>query len=367
MVGSFMDVGVAGGTLSDESLRILHAVGVRSARDLYSALASFPSLARAGLDIPHLSNFAYRALGDSYASFAPASAAVHPKVGLGALPPPQAAFTIGARVGLPPPGGPTDVTFSPPGGEPDVDVRHPDWPVRDQNPRGTCVAFGATACVECASGTEPVADHSEQYLYWAIKTATADSYPDEDGTWLEFAQDALASHGVCLEHEWAYVNAVVNPVSGETATDPTGSARASALGRRTGITLYERSPANAARIALDALHAAQRPVAVSLPVFRDPLTPDGPTNWTTLVGWLYGTVLNPPPTSIVDGGHCVCITGFVADAAEPAGGFFIIRNSWGTDWGSDNPDPAGGPAPEPGYGTISATYVDKYCWELFQV
>lgn len=367
MAGSFADAGIAGAGLSDESLRVLHAVGVRSPRDLYSALVSFPSLSRAGLDIPLLSNAAYMALGKSYASFAKASVAEHPKVSHGALPPPQATFTIGARVGLPPPGAPTDLALSPPGGEPDVDVRRPDWPVRDQNPRGTCVAFGATACVECASGTIPIADHSEQFLYWAIKTATADPYPDEDGTWLDFARDALSNEGICLEHEWPYVNAVVAPVSGATASEPPAAARASALGRQTGHTLYERSPANAAEIVLDALRTEQRPVAICLPVLQDPLTPDGPTNWTTPVGWLYGTVINPPPTAVVVGGHCVCITGFVADAAEPAGGYFIIRNSWGTAWGSENPDPAGGPAPEPGYGTVSATYVDKYCWELFQV
>ena len=367
MAGSFMQASAQGGALSAESRRLLHAIGVRSPGDLYSVVSSFPSLARAGLDIPFLSNVAYQALGESYANFAPQAAAGHPKVALGALPPPQALFTIGARVGLPPAGEPMDLTFSPPGGEPDVDVRPPDWPVRDQNPRGTCVAFGAAACVEGASGGAAPTNHSEQFLYWAIKTTTGDPYPDEDGTWLEFARDALAGEGICLESEWGYVNAEVDPVSGATATVPTEQARASASGRRTHARFYERSPANAAQTALDALRSEGQPMAVSLPVFRDPLTPDGPTNWTTPVGWLYGTVLNPPPTSVVDGGHCVCITGFVRDSAEPWGGYFIIRNSWGTDWGSDNPDPAGGPAPEPGYGTISATYVDKYCWELFQL
>ncbi|MBC7986667.1 MAG: C1 family peptidase [Sphingomonadaceae bacterium] len=269
-------------------------------------------------------------------------------------------------MGLPPPGEPTDLTLSPPSGAPEIDVRCPNWPVRDQNPRGTCVSFGAVACLECAEGHESASELSEQFLYWAIKTGTGDPIPSEDGTWLEFARDALASHGVCLEDEWPYINSEVQPVSGQTTAEPTAAARASASGRRLHAGIYYRDPSSTAHLVRDALSDQGRPVAISLPVFQDPLTSRGPTNWTTAVGWLYGTVLNPPPTSVVVGGHCVCITGFVADPAESAGGYFIIRNSWGTDWGRDNPNPTGGPAPEAGYGAVSATYVDKYCWEVFQ-
>ena len=67
--------------------------------------------------------------------------------------------------------------------------------------------------------------------------------------------------------------------------------------------------------------------------------------------------------SVVDSGHCICITGYVADSGEDAGGYVIFRNSRGTGWGSQNPQPAISAAPEQGYDTISATYVDGYCWE----
>ena len=54
---------------------------------------------------------------------------------------------------------------------------------------------------------------------------------------------------------------------------------------------------------------AGKPVAVSLPVFEDSST--GLTNWTMPVGWDFGRVINPPPTSVAGRfGHCVCIVVF---------------------------------------------------------
>ena len=108
---------------------------------------------------------------------------------------------------------------------------------------------------------------------------------------------------------------------------------------------------------------------MTLPVFKDPLgTTD---NWNTSVALAYGHVLNPPPLSAACGGHAVCITGFRPDPAEPNGGYFVFRNSWGSGWAQNAPAPAGSNrsfvAPEPGYGSISASYVESYLWELLQL
>lgn len=105
---------------------------------------------------------------------------------------------------------------------------------------------------------------------------------------------------------------------------------------------------------------------ISLPVFADPAyfaDPAKPTpdNWSTASGFVYGTVLDPPPVSIVVGGHAVAITGFMPDREEHKGGYFIVRNSWGVEWGANAP--ARG-LPEPGYGRVSATYVDNFLWEM---
>ena len=53
--------------------------------------------------------------------------------------------------------------------------------------------------------------------------------------------------------------------------------------------------------------------------------------------------------------------------AEPAGGYFVFRNSWGFEFGrkASDPDRPRGPprVPLPGYGTISASHVEAACWE----
>jgi hypothetical protein len=99
-----------------------------------------------------------------------------------------------------------------------------------------------------------------------------------------------------------------------------------------------------------------------VPVFADP-DDHASTNWNSDDGTEYGYVYDPPPTSVAVDGHAVCLTGFVGDPTEVLGGFFIFRNSWGTSaWAASAPTP-GYATPEPGYGMISASYVDRWAWE----
>lgn len=42
-----------------------------------------------------------------------------------------------------------------------------------------------------------------------------------------------------------------------------------------------------------------------------------------------------------DGGHALCFAGYVDDASYPGGGYFLARNSWGTEWAPESPDGAG--------------------------
>ncbi len=229
------------------------------------------------------------------------------------------------------------------------------------------MAFGTTACVEhfqSAASGGAFAQFSEQFLYWAIKTYTNDPRPTADGTWLQFARDALQSRGICTAQYWAYVARVVSPISGDTTNDPSGTAQADAAAHTFNFPpgLHIRRPSGAAAMVIQHLQNG-RPVAISLPVYRDPVAPPNENNWTTPVGWAYGRVFNPPQKASVIGGHCVCITGFLPDPSEPNGGHFVIRNSWGPQWGAQVPSPPYN-SPEPGYGEISASYVEGFCWEL---
>jgi hypothetical protein len=339
---------------------ILQQVGVRSNEDIDSLTKSFPSISDAGVRLTDISNAVAQRISASYLTVAGSVSVQPPQVGLGANPPPGSPISLNSAVGLPPP--PPFIAPAAPTTTIDLRLRLQPWPVRDQGKRGTCVAFGTTACVESATGG-PNPDYSEQFLYWAIKNHSGDPNKTQDGTWAQFARDMLQSDGICHENFDPYTGAPINPVSGPR---PSGGAFADAGKYKFNATTYTRRPAGAAAVVLRLLNN-NSPVVVSLPVFRDPTMPTGPYNWTTRVGWAYGRVLNPPVRSVVAGGHCVCVTGFVPDNAEPTGGYFIIRNSWGTQWARLAPTPGSSNSPEQGYGEISATYVDMYCWELLQL
>ncbi|WP_375341272.1 C1 family peptidase [Xanthomonas perforans] len=250
-----------------------------------------------------------------------------------------------------------------------IDARNcQPWPVRNQYFRGTCVAFAIAALresliCELKGGT---ADLSEQFLYWATKVKVGDPWPTDDGTTLKFALAALQQYGICQEAECIYnPDEVINdPGQSMPPHAPTSVSIASASSFSMSASSYSSlSPGVTALI--DALRKG-RPLAVSLPVFSDPLAGPSSNNWNSPTGILYGEVLDPPPTSIVTGGHAACLTGFVPDAMEPSGGYFIIRNSWGVDWGCDLPSVTWH-GPEAGYGQISATYVDQFLWEWAQL
>jgi hypothetical protein len=349
--------------LTEDERNFLDYMGVRSPEDVDSLLSGFPSISHAGVRVNVLSNAAALHMSNpAYTSIAASVAAHPPAVSLGAQAPPGVPTSPGSTVGMPPP-----MPFAAPSTpSTSIDLRLTPWAIRDQGQRGTCVAFGTTACVEHSQSraTGGPAHFSEQFLYWAIKTHTNDPRPTTDGTWLQFARDALQSHGICNAHYWSYVGGVVSPVSGDTQADPSSAALADAAAHKFQFPpgSHIRRPSDATAMVIQHLQSG-RPVAISLPVYRDPVSPPNENNWTTPVGWAYGRVFNPPTQASVIGGHCVCITGFVPDPNEPNGGHFVIRNSWGTQWGAQAPlSPYN--SPEPGFGEISASYVESFCWEL---
>lgn len=355
-----------------DSLAILDQSGARTPETIISLLESFPSLAQQQLvNAAKLSN-EVRTL-DPTADFFALMSADEREIShrfdesMGALAPANAVWTLEKSVPL------LNLESLPSALPSILEAAHvePDtfdlrgclpWPVRDQGRRGTCVSFAATALCELKACKldEKGTDLSEQFLYWAIKSHTADPIPAKDGTWLEFALEALSSHGISEESECPYnPNFIPGNVSHSGPRDPSHAALHSALSRRTGGNHSKAGKGFAPHIL--ALLKQGRPVAISLPVFEDPISKVN--NWSTAVGVRFGIVLDPPPTSVVSGGHAVALTGFVEDPVEPNGGYFIVRNSWSTGWGHQLPNPAAH-GPEPGYGQVSASYVQEYLWEF---
>jgi hypothetical protein len=352
--------------LSDVEFAVLAAADVRSYEDVDSLTRWFPSIHTLGVDLPRLSSAANKRISGAYLATAATIPARNSSIGMGANPPPGGPPRPPTGAPIPlgsPSSGPTPAFAA-------IDLRKQQWPIRNQGQRGTCVAFAATACVEYLQGAARApSDRSEQFLYWAIKTATNDLWPNLDGSSLVFADEALRGSGICGSPLWPY-----NPVPGGTVHqgdvgNPSQQARGDAASNRYSSTVQPQNAPSGAAALLHSRLLQGRPVAITLPVFRDLLITDGTTNWTDGSSWTYGRVLNPVPTSVCieEGGHAVCVVGFQPDANEPCGGYFIFRNSWDTAWGALSPSPGNTNAPEPGYGEVSATYIDKYLWELLQV
>jgi Papain family cysteine protease len=364
--------------LTEVEDEVLSAAGVRNHAGLYTLLQTFPSLADEGLDFPKLSTFAVMGMpAQVRAALAPAPT----QPGSGRIPASSAprrrvaAGAVAPRHSKAAPNSPVQATkrvSRSPIGKRRTWVMKGPWPVRNQGDRGTCVAFAGVACRELAAKRTATnaPDLSEQFLFWAAKTQTSDPSPNGDGTLLRCAAEALRALGICEGMLWPYDGAPMlnNVTHAQAPHTPSSAAKSNAL-RRKGSGNYRSVAARAAGAAQAVLGHLQsgRPVAVTLALFRDARATHAVTNWESEDAWRYGDIVDPPKGALSHPfGHAVCIIGFVPDVSEEHGGYFVFRNSWGPDWGSDLPMD-GYLGPEPGYGQISATYVEKYLWELFAI
>lgn len=347
--------------LSDIEASVIRGAGIRSHAALYNALRTFPGVAEVGVDVAKLSAAAVRGMSSATRAAAAKPLPQTAKAARvsGAQAPAGARAQPGYRVPL------RMVNGSAANAPVNPGSAFPAWPVKDQGNRGTCVAFAVVACAEYMAGKgAPSSEQlSEQFLFWATKTRTKDPQPHGDGTFLEFASQALKSVGTCIEPLWPYDGTShpnnVTHAAPNTAPSALAQQDASARARAGTWALGGKGAANKVRAHIQ----AGQPVAVTLPVFMDAgaLT----SNWESDDAYRYGDVAYPLPTAVASAvGHAVCLCGFEPDPTELNGGFFVIRNSWGSGWGFDLPQPTY-VATKPGYGQISASYIEDFLWEMF--
>jgi hypothetical protein len=217
-------------------------------------------------------------------------------------------------------------------------------PIRDQDNRGTCVAFCLTAIHEYHERSSSP-DYSERDLYYEAKAV--DGNPTACGTTQEAAAGELRSKGQCTEKIWPY-----NPTA--TCNDHgTPPANAAADARRHTLELTALNPHDV--VAIKNAVAAGRPAGISIPVYN---------SWyQSPVTERTGRITLPIGAEQPAGGHCMCIVGYQDDGPTtvtetPGGGFFILRNSWSEQWGAECPFGAG-------YGTIPYGYIVGYAWESY--
>ncbi|MCS6886979.1 C1 family peptidase [Chloroflexus sp.] len=216
--------------------------------------------------------------------------------------------------------------FSPPVGLPaEVPPLMTLPPPVSQGPRNTCVAFTIAAMVQTLS-KDPT-DLSEQFIYWISKDR--DRIPGDVGTNPLVALRAVAELGVCREETWPYRPEPVDHAN-PGHERPSEAAFREAKQRR--IAEVEQLPARDVNQIKAAL-AAGKPVLIGLMIGE---------HWTSS-GQVrrIGRVRRALPGEQKLGGHAMCALGYRDDPTAPGGGYFIVRNSWGSDWANENPDGPG--------------------------
>lgn len=215
-------------------------------------------------------------------------------------------------------------------------------PIRNQGPRGTCVSFALSALNEYIKRRRGmVRNLSEQHLYY--ETKLIDGITAACGTYQAKAVTVLSSRGQCREIVWPYRSAL--PCNNHGPLPP--------LARPDGLRNLQATLAVPVRnvLAYKAHMAKQRPVTLSIPVYA---------SWYNSASTrLTGRITMRIGSEAAIGGHAVCLVGYVDTPTSPGGGYFIVRNSWGTAaFGSANPFGAG-------YGTIPYQYIANDAFEAF--
>ncbi len=216
-------------------------------------------------------------------------------------------------------------------------------PVRNQENRGTCVAFTSVACLEYYRGrfcNQAGLNLSEQYLFWNMVTATHQRN-------LVSGFPLLNSSGTCREQSWPYYGNEIPPEDDQGPAPDGGRLEAPAYACRTIRQLPD--PRSVEDIQQEL--SANRIVGIGIPVY---------------VSWFYNPVVRqygninaPIPGEVpMPIGHAVALVGYADDPDFAGGGYFIVRNSWGATWATMGVYGAG-------YGTIPYRYIRDFNWDAW--
>lgn len=213
--------------------------------------------------------------------------------------------------------------------------------IRDQEVRGTCTVFASVACLEyyLCSGGRSLLNLSEQFQYWSMVDSTGRHS-------LKACFHLLRDTGVCREETWPYYGEELPGNDSHAPPPPAAVTEASGFKCLEVLQMPPRSS-----IEIKGALSQGRLVAIGMPVYgswmRSPVVRKD------------GNITMPLPGEVPDRvGHAVALVGFQDDADFSGGGFFILRNSWDSHWGPENPFGAG-------YGTLPYGYVQRYNWDAW--
>ena len=174
----------------------------------------------------------------------------------------------------------------------------------------------------------------------------------KSGSLIRRCFEAVETRGICRYSIWPYANMQVTQMFAGTtsAAEYPPGAHEDARKHRVLSGLYLlRAPNNVDEmrgILAGANGRRPMPVCVGLAVF-DGCTDNGRFEFPSAEE-RDGKLVSKNPFK---GGHEVLLVGYEDDPSEKGGGRFVLRNSWGEEWGDG------------GYGTVSYAYVECFCNE----
>lgn len=215
-------------------------------------------------------------------------------------------------------------------------------PIRDQGERPTCVAFTSVACLEYhLSRFAKLArlDLSEQFQYSNMVTKS----PQRN---LVSAYPLLASNGCCREISWPYYPRAIAGKDAQGPCPTTAVAEAMAYRSKEVRRIAARNIS-----AIQAELAGGRIVGIGIPVYRSWFN----NGTVRQVGNIILPIAGEVPEQI---GHAIALVGYADDPDYAGGGYFIVRNSWGSYWATKS-------VFGPGYGTIPYRFISDYNFDAW--
>jgi C1A family cysteine protease len=159
-----------------------------------------------------------------------------------------------------------------------------------------------------AAGYQPTV--LSRMFVWAMARTQEGLLDQNTGCYVRDAFNVIASLGVCQEATWPYEDSLAT-------TSPSLAAQQEALGHTiSGAYRIDTLGQDRLNDIITAL-STQHPVVFGTNVS---------TAFENLVG--SGPMDVPSPTDTIAGGHCMVVVGW-------DGTNFLVKNSWGTDWGSE--------------------------------
>jgi C1A family cysteine protease len=208
---------------------------------------------------------------------------------------------------------------------PAVDLRQFCSPIEDQGNIGSCTGnaiAGQIELIQRKTNAGSGKDVSRLFIYYEERVLMG-SVRFDSGAYIRDGIKVVNKKGAPLESLWPYNTA-------RFASKPPNAAYTDALRRK--VTGYQRCTNFAA---VKNAVAAGNPVTIGFTVYS---SFEGA--WADIPSGQSGSGMMPFPSVATEqelGGHAVCIVGYNDNmpVAGRANGRFIVRNSWGTNWGDN--------------------------------